>query len=512
MEKVLDCAANKAADIYTQTNLIPSSVLMDRAAHAVWHAACRMCSTDSRILVVCGKGHNGGDGFVTAELLLRDHPLTEVFFDDRTDRLSSDNQKLYDRFRAMGGVRAEYEADFSQYNLIIDALFGIGLSRPLTGFMAEVAARINRSTGKVLSIDLPSGIHTDSGQVMGTAVKADVTVTMSFLKPGLLLYPGASYAGKVEKADIGIVEDPAYSVMNDHQQYCSMERTDACSLLPARVRRSHKGTYGHVLLAAGSRYMGGCAVLAVEAAYRTGCGLVSCMTDMRNRDLLMLRVPEAIFADRSETDRLLPSIQSGRFSAAAAGPGLGLDEDYSDSCRLVELLLTEINGPLILDADALTVLARETYLAEKLSSRTAPTILTPHAGEMSRLNGIAASQILSDPVQHAAAYAKRTGSIVLLKDAATVVTDGTRIYINQSGCDGMACGGSGDVLTGVITGLCAQGLEAFDAACLAAYVHGLAGELAQGCKGARGMLARDILAYLPEALLNLQTIDELPAE
>ncbi len=282
----------------------------------------------------------------------------------------------------------------------------------------------------------------------------------------------------------------------------TLTELDARGLLPERHRRSHKGTYGHALIAAGSENMGGCALLACEAAYRTGTGLVTCLSHSSNRTALISRLPEVLFAERN-------GIQTpefcGRYTAAAAGPGIGLDADYSESCELVRFLLQHFQKPLLLDADALTILGRETGFQALLRARDIPVILTPHPGEMHRLcPELSIPDIMQDPVSAAAAYAAKTGSIVLLKDAETVVTDGNRVYLNSTGCNGMACGGSGDVLTGIICGFLAQGMKPFEAACLGACVHGLAGMRAADEMGNRGMLAGDIVRYLPRILKEME--------
>ncbi len=274
-------------------------------------------------------------------------------------------------------------------------------------------------------------------------------------------------------------------------------------LLPERIARSNKGTYGHSLIMAGSFGMCGAAVLSAEAAYRSGCGLVSVLSPACNRLIIQTALPEALFLCMPENaDPLFADGRKLKYHAAAAGPGLGREQSVK---RHLLRLIDELSCPIVLDADALNLLSEDlAFLPVKERTEGRNFIITPHPGEMARLTGVCVKDILADPVSVAEEFASRYGLIVVLKDLHTVVTDGRRTYINDTGCDGMATGGSGDVLTGMITSLLAQGCPAFTAAALSVRIHGTAGEIAAEKFGCRGMIASDIVRCIPDAFLFYQ--------
>ena len=505
MQVILSAEQMKAAERFTMDTLgVPSLVLMERAALE----AVRMIHSlyleqhPSPVLVVCGSGNNGGDGFAAARLLLEQGCPAEVFFVGKECRMTPECAHQRSLFLSLGGNMA-VEPEWRHYGVIVDALFGIGLNRAVEGDCEAAIRKINETKKedplkRILSMDIPSGISADHGAVMGCAVKADDTVTFSYLKKGLCLYPGAEYCGRVHLADAGIYLPPSgdgslFSA-GDHtlpRIGCAyaLEDKDLDEWLPVRHARSHKGIYGKALLAAGGRNMAGAALLAAKACSRSGCGLTFIFADPSNRIILQSQVPEAVFLPWAEADEMTDPdgfLPSG-ITAVGAGPGLGRSE-------LAETVLKRLcsiwPGAMVLDADALNIIAGLTE--EEKEQMLCKKIVTPHPAEMSRLTGKTTGEILNDLPGSAMSFARKYHAICVLKDAASVITDGETLFINRSGCDGMASGGSGDVLTGLITGLAAQGMDPFRAAVLGVYVHGKAGEETQAVYGPRGMTAADL--------------------
>ncbi len=458
---------------------MPSVVLMERAALAVRDAVLERFPDAQRILVICGSGNNGGDGFAAARLLNLAGRRAEVLFVGKHDHMTQETARQAEIFEKHGGQVLPDETTPKGYDLIIDALFGIGLCREVIGKYADLIRAVNLSGTKVVAVDIPSGVSADDGQILGCAVRADLTVTMAFAKLGHVLYPGAEYCGEVITADIGITsaglkEDPVMG----------LERGDLKGMLPPRRKTANKGTYGKLLLIAGGPHMAGAACLAGRAAYRTGCGLVCICSEEENRIIVQSSVPEAIFAPWSDDlKRWLDWAD-----AVAVGPGLG--QSHRSLELLTELLLTW-SGPLVIDADALNLMASHRDLAVL---NPAQTVVTPHPGEMARLlEGDAdAAEISALPLSCAGPYAKSSGQVLVLKGARTVITDGEETWLNLTGNEGMATGGSGDTLTGIIGSLMAQGLGAMDAAGCGVLLHGMAGDAAAAAMGSRSMTAGDI--------------------
>ncbi len=501
MQYLLDGKQMKAVDRYNIEEIgIPSLVLMERAALSVAAEAERLCPEGGRALFVCGTGNNGADGLAAARMLFLHGRRAEVLLLGREDRATEEHQAQQSILRKLGV--SVYTADSffeydkrERYSLIVDALFGIGLSRPLEGEAAELVSWINREKEEgafVLSVDIPSGISAGTGQVLGTAVKADRTVTFGYEKLGMVFYPGTEYAGRRLVADIGFVPPP--DVGSLARAFLPGEK----GRLPGRTADGNKGTFGRVFLAAGSLGMSGAAYLSGKAAGLSGAGLVQIYTVKENVPVLQTLLPEAILTAAAtesssggapEAGSRLPSFLD-RASALVAGPGLSVSPLAN---RILKQLLEERKErklPCVLDADALNILARERELLGELDERM---ILTPHMGEMARLVGKPVAALKEDPIGAAKSFHETYGAVCVLKDARTVVASGKGIYVNLSGNDGMATGGSGDVLSGILGGLLAGGMEPADAAETGVYLHGLAGDAAASRLGRRSMLAGDIL-------------------
>ena len=488
MKKVLNSREMKACDAFTiHQMLVPSAVLMEKAALAVKEVLVEAYGKTGSFLVLCGSGNNGGDGFAVARLLLLEGIAADVYFAGKEDSLTEDASLQKKIFENYGGKLCR-NPDFCEYTVIVDAIFGIGISRPVTGSLAGLFEQVNASGKPVAAVDMPSGISSDTGQIMGTAIRAELTVTFSFLKRGQLLYPGAEYCGKLCLKDIGITAE----AFEEDYLFAKTFETADLKLLPERRLRSNKGSYGRALVVGGALNMAGAVLLAASAAYRTGCGLVQILSDEGNRNILQSGLPEALFLPWQQEDGLQTALTKAE--AAAIGPGLGTS---SQADLLLKRILDIREGPLVLDADALNLLA---VRPDVLRKTKAQVIITPHPGEMARLTGKEIGQILDHLVETAMEFAGRYDVICVLKDAGTVVTDGKQLYINSTGNPGMSTGGSGDVLTGIICSLLAQGMKPYDAACLGVYLHGLAGDEAAGRQGIRGMTAGDIASCINAVL------------
>ena len=348
----------------------------------------------------------------------------------------------------------------------------------------------------MVAVDIASGISADNGQIQGVAVRADYTVTFGYNKTGIMFYPGASYSGSVEVINAGFVtDDILHSKVEGFGSIFTYDDKDAGRLL-VRKPDSNKGTYGRTLIIAGSKNMGGAAILSASAAYRSGTGLVKVLTHEVNKTALLCRMPECLISTYLDNMPLAAELKADFewAKSIAVGPGLSMNRVAAELTRCV---LEREDKVRILDADALNIIAAE-HIDYKGSSE-GKIIITPHIMEMSRLTGKTAADIKEHMIESAKEYAIQHSCICILKDARTVVTDGQKVYINCTGNDGMSTGGCGDVLTGLIAGMTAMGLDAFEAACLSVYVHGKAGDYAAAGKGRAGMTAADIseaIAYV----------------
>ena len=517
----------QALDRHTIRELaVPSAVLMERAALAVADAAEELLFraegpfAKRLVVAVCGTGNNGGDGAAAARILQNRGIRAEAVVIGDPGKLSPDlsmELRLAENFGVpvrFGSMQIAEDAA-----VYIDALFGIGLCREVGGDFAEAVRKMNEAPGAVVAADIPSGISADTGQVLGAAVRAAITVSMQCGKPGLFLDPGRQYAGEVRIADIGIfvgsprLADPkgnadareeetavaAETAGGFRPPIVVLEKEDLPALLPKRVVSGNKGTFGKVVLIAGSRNMAGAAILAARAVLASGAGMVKVVTASCNREILQTAVPEALLAvyDADNASEVLKD-SLGFGNVLAAGPGLGTGPEAADLLRTLLSELPNLTGKprLVLDADALNLLSADGELAARLP---AGTFLTPHIAEMARLLHLPAERVVEDRLRRAAAFAEEKNVRVLLKDARTVIAADGRLFINPSGTDGMATAGSGDVLTGILAGLLAQQAPAACAGPAAAFLHGLAGEKAAEALGRRSMTAADICRFMPEA-------------
>lgn len=488
---------------------IPSMVLMERAAMAVVDEVKKRSAKEDAVWCACGCGNNGADGVAAARMLsLAGYPVTVLVIGDPA-RGSREFQHQILIAKKLGIQMVEVKDSpecmevFSRgCDILIDAVFGVGLSRTVEGRYQAFLKRLDDTCRKLtVAVDMPSGISSEGGQVMGFALKADVTVTFGWEKLGTVLYPGKAYGGEVVVADIGF---PAAALSMAEQSWqeagageiraFALEAEDR-SRIPSRPAHSNKGTFGKVLIAAGSRTMGGAAYFSALAAYRTGAGLVKVLTVEENRAMLQTILPEAVLAvydpDRMAQEpeyyREWLEKECGWADVVVLGPGLGR-ESYAE--YLVEMILTAACSPMILDADALNIIAANPHMTGYFTENI---IITPHLGEMARLIGENVREVQENLILTARDYALRFGITCVLKDAATVTAlrDG-RVFINTSGNSAMAKAGMGDVLTGVIAGLIAQGMDEAESAVLGVYLHGAAGDAYREKYGAYRLLAREL--------------------
>lgn len=467
---------------------------MERAAGGVADLLKQRYPGNS-VLVVCGGGNNGGDGFALLRLLKKSGVVCAgVLLADPT-KIAGDAKTNYRRALDLGIVFHPNlsEALLKQFQVLVDAMFGTGLSRPLDGIYADAVQQINNSRRPVVAVDLPSGVDATSGGILGCAIRASETVTFEFYKRGQLLFPGREYCGEVFVQPLSGEEGSVFS----EPDVALFTRKDAALLLPRRPIQSHKGSNGRALLCVGSERYTGAALLCTGAALRAGTGLTTAAVPGALKQAFSA-LPEAMAVPINETgvwDGQACRNASALFShqnAVCVGCGVG----EGNILPLLEELL-KIKTPAVLDADALNQLAKAPELLLCLHPNV---ILTPHPAEMARLCGESLERILADPIGIARKYAKKWNCILLLKGATTCVSNGNTVRLNASGNAGLAKGGSGDVLSGLITGLLAQGLTAYDAAVTGAYLLGVSADAALELLGERMLLARDVIGAIEQTI------------
>ena len=495
---------------------IPSATLMERAGEGIVTQMEALYGPlrGKTVTLLCGNGHNGGDGLVIARLLHRQRAKVHVLLLTPVADLHRETAAMYHRFTKAAGrttilrFRSAEQTRplLAASEILVDALLGTGLSSEVTGAYREAIEVMNEADKPVIAVDLPSGIHADTGAILGHAVRASLTVTLGLPKLGLYLGAGIDHAGVIRIVDIGM--PPAY-VDTLAQRTLLLTTADIATMLPARDPSSHKGTFGHAGILAGSVGKTGAAALAAQAALRIGAGLVTVATPSSVNDVLESKLLEAMTMPFPETkartlarsglDRIVAFIQAR--TAVAIGPGLST---HHETVELVQSLMKHLDRPSVLDADALNALASRAAL---LTECKTPPILTPHPGEMARLEANAtARSINADRINTARRFARERGVFLVLKGARTIIArpDGL-VAICPTGNPGMATAGTGDVLTGMIVGLLAQGVPSWEAACAATYLHGSAGDLAAQQLGQAGMLASDLIAHIPYALQQITT-------
>jgi NAD(P)H-hydrate epimerase len=491
--------------------------LMERAGHGVVAAMERHYGSllGMRVLVLCGIGNNGGDGFVAARHLGFHGVDVHVGILGEVSRIQGDARLHLDRLDAEGmaahplGSVADLErlvATRDQWDFAVDALLGTGargVPEALAADGVNALRDLDDAGTTVVAVDLPTGVQADTGAIARRAVRADLTVTFGFPKRGHVLYPGRAFVGRLEVVDIGLAPD---AIRASALPVTLSTPAGSADLLPARDPRAHKGSMGRVLVVGGSMGLTGAVALASRSALRSGAGYVQAAVPRSLNDVLEVKLTEEMTVPMPETaERTLAMAalepllaQAARADVVALGCGLSRHHEAAELARRVAL---ECDRPMVVDADGLNAFEDR---ADALARAAAPRVLTPHLGEMERLTGVSAAEIESRRIDVAREWAQRWKTVIVLKGAPTVIADGEgRAAVNPTGNPGMATAGTGDVLTGAIAALLAQGLSPFDAARLGAFVHGMAGDLAAIAKGQSGLVAGDVVEHLPLAILDL---------
>lgn len=490
---------------------IPGKDLMEAAGCGVTRVVTSLLGDlqNKNLILLCGKGNNGGDGFVVARLASSAGASPQVFLAAPEDEITGDALFHLDKARDWGIRISEVRerADLKQVeqavssgHVIVDALLGTGIRGGAKGLTADLIEMLNRAACPIVAVDVPSGLSADTGRAEGACTRATCTVTFGLPKIGQFFHPGRGLSGRLNLVDIGL--EPSAVEAEDVKTYL-LENRLASGLLPARKPDAHKGDCGRVVIVGGSVGLTGAPTLSAMAALKSGAGLVTVGAPESLNDILEVKLTEAMtrplpevrrtrclaLRARGEIKRLLEGAD-----ALALGPGLGT---HRETIELVKRLIPNVEIPIVLDADGLNALAGD---PGHLKTLTSPAVITPHPGEFSRLTGTEVSKVLVDPIEAASSLAQSTGVTVVLKGAPTVVaTPDGKSFVNSSGNAGMASGGSGDVLTGVIAALLGQGLVPEEATCLGVYLHGLAGDLGAEKIGEAGLVARDIVESLPRA-------------
>ena len=496
---ILNAEQTRQADAHTIANEpIESIDLMERASLAFADHFCSRFSNDKNIIVICGTGNNGGDGLAISRILLqRGFNLTPGVI-GKTDKGSPDFQANLIRIEAfqkpLNIVSADKIIDFEDCDIVIDAIFGSGLTRPVTGLFAQVIDRINSSSALVVAVDIASGLYGDQPPEGDSIIKANVTVSFQLPKLAFFIPSNDQYVGEWEVVDIGL--DTAF-INAQEVAYIMLDQNRMSKLVRPRLKFDHKGSFGHGLLIGGSYGKMGAMVLAAGAFLRAGAGLLTTHIPKCGYEIMQTAVPEAmVMADKDE-QVITETKNKKRYSALGIGPGLGTDPDTS---RAVKAMIMDNQAPLVIDADGLNIIANHTELLELLPKNT---ILTPHVKEFERLAGKSSTDW--HRLELARSFAKKHDVILVLKGAhSAVIAPSAITYFNSTGNPGMAKGGSGDVLTGIITSLVTQGYNPLDAACLGVYVHGEAGDLAALDLGEISMNASDLINYLPDSFSGLK--------
>lgn len=498
MQLWVNAAQMKAADQYTIQKLgVPSLELMEHAAQACVQVLEDEKFDLSHVCVVCGSGNNGGDGFAIARILQNNRYSVETFCVGNPEHYTEETQEQMHRLQECGGKITYGMPQEDSYSVIIDAVFGVGLSRKVEGRYRQVIEQMNRMRGTKFAVDIPSGLSATTGCILGCAFKADYTVTFQLKKIGLELSQGRTMAGRVIVPDIGISTD---SICEDQEIVRTAGKDIYRKMLPDRPEDSNKGTYGRLLVIAGSKGMAGAAYLNAHAAYMTGAGLVRIYTSSDNREILQTLLPEAIVTTYEEYNKEELLSLFTWADSVCIGSGLGMSRL---SEKILKTVIEYVKVPCLIDADGLNLLAENKNYLNQMAERR--FVITPHMKEMSRLTGTPVEELKADRIQILKDFISRYRITCVLKDSRTLIASEEKgIRMNLTGNSAMAKAGSGDVLAGVISGWMVQGKEAEDAAELGTYIHGLSGDLAKFEKGVYSVMARDLIEYISKALMKLE--------
>jgi len=496
--KIFPTSTLKELDAYTiEHEPITSIDLMERASQAIAESIVKRWNAETPFTVFAGPGNNGGDALAVSRLLAERGYRLAVYLFNTKNSLSPECDINKEKLSAQGNV--DFHEVTTQFvppvltdkHVVIDGLFGSGLNKPLSGGFAAVVKYINSSSAKVVALDIPSGLMGEENtfNIRTNIIRANLTLSLQLPKLSFLFAENQEFIGEWELLDIGLNED---GIDEMETPYFLLEREDLQELLKPRFKFAHKGNFGHALLIAGCQGMAGASVLSAKACLRSGVGLLTVHVPSVNNTIVQSAVPEAMTEVDRGIDCFTCPTDTDDYQAVAIGPGLG-KSDETESALLAQIGTCQT--PMVIDADALNLLAEHRTYIGRLPKGS---ILTPHPGELERLVG--KCQDSYERLMKACDLAKTAGVYIVLKGAySAIITPEGKCFFNTTGNPGMATGGSGDILTGIILALLAQNFKAEDAACLGVYVHGLAGDIAAKKKGMIGMTAGDIVNYLPMA-------------
>lgn len=488
---------------------MPSIVLMENAGKVVFDEVIKMREKFERVIILAGPGNNGGDGFVIARHLHNVKIPVRVFIIGKTSHIEGDalsNLNILKKLSIQidevfdGGGFVKLEKNIRQGALVVDAIFGTGLTKPVHGIFSEVIDLVNEMSNYTISVDIPSGIDSDSGKVMGTAILANKTVSLVIPKIGNVMYPGSDFNGELLIKGIGV---PDVVIDDTKIRYNIITDEVIQRMIPHRKRNTNKGDYGKGNIIAGSTGLTGAAILSCKAALRSGMGLLKLYIPESLNIIITTAVPETVTVPLIEVRKGVIGINnfnkviedSNKSDVLAIGPGCGLNAEVGE---LLKRIIFEVHKPLVIDADGLNALAKN---VQWLENKKSDIIITPHPGEMSRLCGLTVEEINDNPIDAALNFSREWGVITVLKGSRTIIaTPEGEVFININGNPGMATAGSGDVLTGVITSFIAQGFKPIDAAVFGVYIHGMAGDIMAESRGEHGLLAGDIVDGITRAL------------
>lgn len=518
--KVLNSEQMRKADKKAIEEIgIPGVVLMENAGRQVVESIEDLFkpSYPLAVAIFCGKGNNGGDGFVVARHLSNRGHLPKVYLLGSREEAKGDARVNLDIIMNMHiNISEIKESDdwedilkyLDDYDLIVDAIFGTGLSKPVGGFYADFIQYLNLSGVPIVAVDIPSGLSSDTGNIIGPSIEADLTVTFAYPKLAHILPPAEERVGLVVVADIGMPPE----AVGDHEEIAYLiDKDSAYSLLPFRRAESHKGNYGHLLVVAGSVGKTGAAYMTGESALRVGAGLVTVATPVSLNPILEIKLTEVMTEPLAETSQHTVSIKAlervlelaqGK-DAIAIGPGLSQNDETK---KFVRELVAQTQLPLIIDADGINAFSS---CPQALKTKEKTLIITPHPGEMARLIGAATADVQSNRLEVCRRFAMEHNIYVVLKGYRTVISSPAgELFINSSGNPGMASGGTGDILTGMLAGFLVQKMTPIDALILGVYLHGLAGDIAAQELGVSSLAATDLLNYLPDSFQILESPEE----
>lgn len=490
---------------------IPGIILMENAGIKTLEVIKNIKNElkNLKVIILIGKGNNGGDGLVIARHLINSEAVVDVFLLEKLEQLTKDTTA---NFNILTKMKANIfplieEKDIKRLiesmmdvDVIVDAIYGIGFKGSLNDFENDIVEMVNKNRASIVSVDMPSGVEADTGKVCGNAIRADYTVTFALPKIGQILGRGSEYVGKLIIVDISI----PMNLLNDKDLKINLiDQVMIKKFLKKRDNDSHKGTYGHVAIIGGSVGMSGAVILASSAALRSGAGLVtaavpeslvsvveSIALEVMTKPLFETKDKKISFKALSEIENLLKIV-----SVCAIGPGMG---KCYDANNIIKSVVKKSNIPILIDADGINALDGNGKI---LKDAKVPIVITPHPGELAKLTGLTVEEIQKNRLDVAKKYALEYGVILVLKGYKTIIaSDKGEIFVNTTGNPGMATAGSGDVLSGIITGFIAQGLNSLDASIVGVYIHGLVGDLVAQREGQRGLVASDLIEYLPDTL------------